>query len=79
MGWAGFASITIQIINDMNARQHLNDVYVEERKIQGDSLGTKPKKRNVYLPSLRMKVLDHVYILGHSYACYTLMKNNGYA
>jgi hypothetical protein len=29
------------------------------------------KKVNVYLPSLRMKVPDHVYGLGHSYTCYT--------
>jgi hypothetical protein len=27
-------------------------------------------KVNVYLPSLRMKVPDHVYVLGHSYTCH---------
>jgi hypothetical protein len=37
------------------------------------------KKGNVYLPSLRMKVLDHVYVLGHSYTCHTLIKYNRYA
>jgi hypothetical protein len=25
----------------------------------------------IYLPSLRMKVPDHIYVLGHSYTCYT--------
>jgi hypothetical protein len=34
---------------------------------------------NVYLPSLRMKVPDHVYVLGHSYTCHTLIKYNRYA
>jgi hypothetical protein len=37
------------------------------------------KEANVYLPSLRMKVPDHVYVLGHSYTCHTLMKYNRYA
>jgi hypothetical protein len=37
------------------------------------------QKVNVYLPSLRMKVPDHVYVLGHSYTCYTLIKYNQYA
>jgi hypothetical protein len=34
------------------------------------------EKVNVYLPSLRMKVPDHVYVLGHSYTCHTLIKYN---
>jgi hypothetical protein len=34
------------------------------------------EKVNVYLPSLRMKVPDHVYALGHSYTCHTLIKYN---
>jgi len=33
MGWAGYEAITIQMINDMNTRQHLSDVYVDERII----------------------------------------------
>jgi hypothetical protein len=37
------------------------------------------KKVNVYLPSLRMKVPDHVYVLGHSYTSHTLIKYNRYA
>jgi hypothetical protein len=32
---------------------------------------TYPCQKNVYLPSLRMKLPDHVYVLGHSYTCYT--------
>jgi hypothetical protein len=28
-------------------------------------------KKKIYLPSLRMKVPEHVYVLGHSYICYT--------
>jgi hypothetical protein len=39
----------------------------------------KKKKVNLYLPSLRMKVPDHVYVLGHSYTCHTLIKYNRYA
>jgi hypothetical protein len=27
-------------------------------------------QKKIYLPSLRMKVPDHVYVLGHSYICY---------
>jgi hypothetical protein len=41
----------------------------------GRGRGTKIKV-NVYLPSLRMKVPDHVYVLGHSYTCHTLIKYN---
>jgi len=33
MGWAGYEAITTQMINDMNTRQHLSDVYVDERII----------------------------------------------
>jgi hypothetical protein len=40
--------------------------------------GTK-KKVNVYLPSLRMKVPDRVYVLGHTYTGHTLIKYNRYA
>jgi hypothetical protein len=29
------------------------------------------KKVNLYLSSLMIKVPDHVYVLGHSYTCYT--------
>jgi hypothetical protein len=29
------------------------------------------KKVNVYLPSLMMKVPDHVYVLGDTYTCHT--------
>jgi tRNA G10 N-methylase Trm11 len=36
-------------------------------------------KVNVYLPSLMMKVPDHVYVLGPSYTCHTLIKYNRYA
>jgi hypothetical protein len=37
------------------------------------------QKVNVYLPSLRMKVPDHICVLGHSYTCHTLIKYNRYA
>jgi hypothetical protein len=36
-------------------------------------------KVNVYLSSLRTKVPDHLYVLGHSYTCQTLIKYNRYA
>jgi hypothetical protein len=39
----------------------------------------KKKKINVHLPSLRMKVPDHVYVLGYSYTWHTLIKYNRYA
>jgi hypothetical protein len=29
------------------------------------------KKVNVYLPSLMMKVPDHLYVLGDTYTCHT--------
>jgi hypothetical protein len=29
------------------------------------------KKINVYLPSLRMKVPNHLYVLGETYTCHT--------
>jgi hypothetical protein len=41
--------------------------------------GKRDNKVNVYLPSLRMKIPDHVYVLGHSYTCHTLIKYNRYA
>jgi hypothetical protein len=31
----------------------------------------KDKKINVYLPSLMMKVPDHLYVLGDTYTCHT--------
>jgi hypothetical protein len=31
----------------------------------------KPEKVNVYLPSLMMKVPDHLYVLGDTYTCHT--------
>jgi hypothetical protein len=31
-------------------------------------------KANVYLPSLMMKVPDHLYVLGDTYTCHTLIK-----
>jgi hypothetical protein len=34
-------------------------------------LGTMKKKVNVYLPSLMMKVPNHLYVLGDTYICYT--------
>jgi hypothetical protein len=33
-----------------------------------------PQNINIYLPSLRMKIPDHEYVLGHSYTCRTLIK-----
>jgi hypothetical protein len=32
------------------------------------------EKLNVYLPSLMMKVPDHLYVLGHSYTCHKIIK-----
>jgi hypothetical protein len=37
------------------------------------------KKENVYLPSLVMKVPDHLYVLGDTYTCHMLIKYNRYA
>jgi hypothetical protein len=36
-------------------------------------------KVNVYLPSLMIEVPDHVYILGDTYTCHTLIKYKRYA
>jgi hypothetical protein len=45
----------------------------------GRGVGKQRNKVNVYLPSLRIKVPDHVYVLGHSYTCHTLINYNRYA
>jgi hypothetical protein len=37
------------------------------------------KVKNVYLPSLMMKVPDHLYVLGETYTCHMLIKYNQYA
>jgi hypothetical protein len=36
------------------------------------------KKINAYLPSLVMKVRDHLYVLGDKYTCHMLIKYNRY-
>jgi hypothetical protein len=36
-------------------------------------------KVNVYLPSLLVKVPDHLYVLGNTYTCHVLIKYNRYA
>jgi hypothetical protein len=36
------------------------------------------KKVNVYLPSLMMKVPDHLYVLDDTYTCHMLIKYNLY-
>jgi hypothetical protein len=36
-------------------------------------------KISVYLPSLMTEVPDHVYVLGDTYTCHTLIKYNRYA
>jgi hypothetical protein len=46
------------------------DVDLETRYVFVE-WGKRDNKVNVYLPSLRMKVPDHVYVLGHSYTCHT--------
>jgi hypothetical protein len=58
--------------------RNLNKGQWKDRKQWSLGVGQR-RKRNVYLPSLRMKVPDHVYVLGHSYTCHTLIKYNRYA
>jgi hypothetical protein len=36
-------------------------------------LKNKKKKVNLYLPSLMMKVLNHLYVLGDTYTCHVLL------
>jgi hypothetical protein len=45
--------------------------FVLRRIIIRKDLSVMAKKKNVYLPSLKMKVPDRVYVLGHSYTYYT--------
>jgi hypothetical protein len=45
-------------------------------KADTDIDAVRKQKVNVYLPSLRMKIPDHVYVLGHSYTCHALIKYN---
>ena len=47
--------------------------YRLKRKLlmqQQTSASSEPNKVNVYLPSLVMKVPDHLYVLGDTYTCH---------